>query len=318
MKMSLLIIFFCLAVVLIVGFTMNQKIYAADIKQEKKAILVVSFGTTYADTRKLTTEAVQNKISAVFPDYEVRHAFTSRIIIKKLAECDGIKVDTEKQALDKLKAEGYKEIIIQPLHIEPGDEYEKLMRVVDNYEKSKAFNKIAVGRPFLYYTGQEGKPDDYLAAIKALQMQFPKLGNHEAIALMGHGGVNPANTAYAALQLKLEDAGLKKVYIFTVDGYPTFYNLKNKLKENKIKKVVLMPLMLVAGNHANEDLAGDNKDSFKSQLIQAGYTVEIYLHGLGENSKVQDIYVEHINDAMEGKYTKTERGKDRPPIPIID
>jgi len=288
---------------------------AAPVNAGKKAILVVSFGTTYADTRKLTTEAVENKIRAAFPDYEVRHAFTSRIIIKKLAERDGLKFDTEKQTLDKLKAEGYKEIIIQPLHIEAGDEYEKLMRVVANYEKS--FDKISVGRPVLYYTGQEGeKPDDYLIAIKALQTQFPKLGKNEAVALMGHGGVNPSNAAYAALQMKLQDAGLKNVFVFTVEGYPTIENLIGELKANKIKKVTLMPMMLVAGDHANNDMAGEDKESFKSQLMAAGFKVETYIHGLGENPEIQDIYVQHTKDAIDNKYK--ERSKDRPAIPTIE
>lgn len=297
------------------AISLGQKTFAAEAVTGKKAILVVSFGTTYADTRKVTTDAVEKKIQAAFPDYEVRRAFTSRIIIKRLADRDGLQFDTEKQALDKLKAEGYTDVIIQPLHMEAGDEYEKLMKVVSKYEKS--FNNISVGRPVLYYTGQEGeKPDDYLMAIKAIQNQFPKLGKGEAIALMGHGGVNPSNAAYAALQLKVQDAGLKNVFIFTVEGYPTFENLVNELKANKIKKVTLMPLMLVAGDHANEDMAGADKESFKSQLLAAGFQVETYIHGLGENTGIQDIYVQHVKDAIDNKYKA--RGKDRPAIPVID
>ncbi|WP_319404434.1 sirohydrochlorin cobaltochelatase [uncultured Anaeromusa sp.] len=294
------------------SFSVSQ---AAEAPTVKKAILVVSFGTTYADTRKVTTDAVEAKIKAAFPEYDVRHAFTSRIIIKKLAERDGLVVDTEKQALEKLKAEGYKEIVIQPLHVEAGDEYSKLMRVVDKYEKS--FDKVSVGRPILYYTGQEGeKPDDYAIAIKALQDQLPKLGKNEAVGLMGHGGVNPSNTAYAALQLKLQDAGLKNVFVFTVEGYPTYENMVTALKANKIKKITLMPFMLVAGDHAQNDMAGDEKDSFKSQLTAAGFQVEAYIHGLGENKGIQDIYVQHVKDAIENNYK--ERGKDKPVIPVIE
>ena len=294
------------------SFSVSQ---AAEAPTVKKAILVVSFGTTYADTRKVTTDAVEAKIKAAFPEYDVRHAFTSRIIIKKLAERDGLVVDTEKQALEKLKAEGYKEIVIQPLHVEAGDEYSKLMRVVDKYEKS--FDKVYVGRPILYYTGQEGeKPDDYAIAIKALQDQLPKLGKNEAVGLMGHGGVNPSNTAYAALQLKLQDAGLKNVFVFTVEGYPTYENMVTALKANKIKKITLMPFMLVAGDHAQNDMAGDEKDSFKSQLTAAGFQVEAYIHGLGENKGIQDIYVQHVKDAIENNYK--ERGKDKPVIPVIE
>lgn len=289
--------------------------YAANAQTGKKAILVVSFGTTYADTRKVTTEAVENQIRTAFPDYEVRRAFTSRIIVKKLADEEGLKIDTEKQALDRLKAEGYTEVIVQPLHIEAGEEYEKLMNSVANYHK--VFVKIAVGRPLLYYTGQEGeKPDDYLILIKAIRTQLSKLGKGEAVAFLGHGGVHPSNAAYGVLQLKLQDSGLHNIFVFTVEGYPTLENLLDKLKQNKIKKVTLMPLMLVAGDHANNDMAGDEEDSFKSQLLKAGFRVDTYLHGLGENAAIQAIYVQHVKDAIDNQYK--ERGQDKPLIPVIE
>lgn len=307
-----------LAVTMVGGFTMKQEASAADLPESKKAILVVSFGTTYGETRKVTIEAVENKIRATFPDYEVRSAFTSRIIIKKLAERDGIQVDTEKQALDKLKAEGYTEVIVQPLHMEAGDEYEKVSHVVEEYTKSKAFMKISIGRPVLYYPGQEEKPDDYKIAINAIQTQLPKLGKYDAVAMMGHGGVHPSNAAYAMLQMKMQDVGLNNVFVFTVEGYPTVENVIEKCKEHKIKKVLLMPLMVVAGDHANNDMAGDDKDSYKSQFLQAGFKVDTYLHGLGENSGIQDIYVQHIKDAIEGKNDKHERSKDAPVIPVIE
>lgn len=282
----------------------------------KKAILVVSFGTTYPDARKLEIESVEDKIKAAFPDYEVRRAFTSRIIMKRIADREGIKIDTEKQALEKLKAEGYQEVIVQPLHIEAGDEYEKVRRVVDMYEKNKSFAKISLARPLLYYSGQEDKRDDYLAVIKALQAQLPQLGRREAVVFMGHGGTHPSNAAYAQLQMKLADAGLKHVFVFTVESYPLFEDVMAKLKENKIKKVTLMPFMLVAGNHANNDMAGDDKESAKSQLLQAGFKVDANIRGLGANTAIQDIYVQHVKDEIENKYK--ERSKDRPPIPVID
>ena len=307
-----------LAVTMVGGFTMKQGASAADLPESKKAILVVSFGTTYGETRKVTIEAVENKIRATFPEYEVRSAFTSRIIIKKLAERDGIKIDTEKQALDKLKAEGYTEVIVQPLHLEAGDEYEKVSRVVERYAQSKAFAKISLGRPVLYYTGQEGKSDDYTIAIKAIQSQLPKLDKYDAVAMMGHGGVHPSNAAYAVFQMKMQDAGLKNVFVFTVEGYPTVEDVIKKCKEQKIKKVLLMPLMVVAGDHANNDMAGDDKDSYKSQFLAAGFKVDTYLHGLGENAGIQDIYVQHVKDVIEGKNDKHERSKDAPVIPVIE
>ena len=300
------------------GMTRMQIVSAADVSEDKKAILVVSFGTTYEDTRKVTIDAVESKIKQAFPDYEVRQAFTSRIIIKKLAERDGIYMDTEKQALEKLKNEGYTEVIVQPLHMEAGDEYEKVSRVVAHYEHSKSFSKIALGRPLLYFVGQEGKPDDYSILIEGLKQQLPKLGKGEAVAFMGHGGVHPSNAAYGTLQLKLQDEKMNNVFIFTVEGYPSLENLQENLKEKKVKKVTLMPLMVVAGDHANNDMAGDEEDSYKSQLIKTGLKVDAYLHGLGENPAIQDIYVQHIKDVIDGKYNKNERSKDAPVIPVID
>ncbi|MDD4601344.1 Sirohydrochlorin cobaltochelatase [bioreactor metagenome] len=280
----------------------GQKAYAAAPETGKKAILVVSFGTTYPDTRKLTIESVESKIQAAFPDYEVRRAFTSRIIIKKLAERDSIQIDNEQQALERLKAEGYKEVIVQPLHIEAGAEYEKVRRMVSSYAHSKAFDRISLGRPILYYMGQEEKPDDYAAAIEAIKNQMPELGRRDAIVFMGHGGVHPSNAAYAVLQMKIADAGLNNVFIYTVESYPMLDQVVDKLKANKIKKVTLMPFMLVAGDHATNDMAGDEEDSAKSQLLQAGFKVDTYVHGLGENAAIQDIYVQHVQDAIDQTY----------------
>ncbi|MEL7634576.1 MULTISPECIES: sirohydrochlorin cobaltochelatase [Sporomusa] len=272
---------------------------AAPAQAGKKAILVVSFGTTYPETLKTTIEAVETKIKAEFPEYEVRRAFTSRIIIKRIAERDGVKIDTEKEALDRLKAEGFNEVIVQPLHIAAGEEFDLVKGVVKHHEAAKTFDKIALGRPIMYFMGQEEKPDDYLAAAKALENQFPKQKKDEAIVLMGHGGSHPGNSAYAAMQLKLQDEGYKNVYLFTVEGYPSFDNVLAKLKANKVKKVTLMPFMLVAGDHATNDMAGDEEDSAKSQLIAAGFKVDTYVHGLGENAGFQDIYIQHVKDAID-------------------
>jgi len=307
-----------LAVTMVGGFTVGQGVSAADIPETKKAILVVSFGTTYGETRKVTLDAVENKIRTTFPDYEVRSAFTSRIIIKKLAQRDGIEVDTEKQALDKLKAEGYTEVFVQPLHMEAGDEYEKVSRIVELYGQNKVFTKIAVGRPVFYYTGQKDRPDDYTIAIKAIQTQLPKLGKYDAVVMMGHGGVHPSNAAYAALQMKIQDAGLKNIFVFTVEGYPTVDQVIERCKAQNINNIFLMPLMVVAGDHATNDMASENKDSFKSQFRQAGFKVEPYLHGLGENPGIQDIYVQHVKDVIEGKYNNHEKSKGSPVLPVSE
>lgn len=293
---------------------------AAPANETKKAVLVVSFGTTYLEAQKLNIEGVENKIRSAFPEYDVRRAFTSRIVIKRIADRDGIKIDTEKQALEKLKAEGYKEVIVQPLHMIPGDEFDKVGKMVEQYAKNKTFDRISLSRPLIYYSGQEEKPDDYAVAIDALKTQLPKMERRDAVVFVGHGGNHPANAAYAALQLRIQDAKLKNVFVTTVDGegYPTFESVIEKMKENKIKKVTLMPLMLVAGDHANNDMAGDEPDSMKSRLVKAGFKVETYLHGLGENQAAQNIFVQHVKDAIEHKYDKNERSKDKPAIPVIE
>ncbi|SHK40464.1 sirohydrochlorin cobaltochelatase [Tepidibacter formicigenes] len=261
----------------------------------KKAVLVVSFGTSYADTRKVTIEACENKIDKAFPDYEMRRAFTSNIIIKKLKERDNIEVDTPKEALTKLKEEGFSEVVVQPLHIMNGAEYDDLAADVNNFKND--FDKLVMGNPLLTSV------EDYKNLVEALKDQMPELKDNEAVVFMGHGTHHYANATYACLDYVLEDMGIR-AYVGTVEGYPEIDNVIKKLKRNNIEKVTLMPLMLVAGDHANNDMAGDEEDSWKSILKKEGFVVETYLHGLGENEKVQDMYVEHAKEAMNTEKTE--------------
>ncbi|CAH2212031.1 sirohydrochlorin cobaltochelatase [Tepidibacter aestuarii] len=261
----------------------------------KKAVLVVSFGTSYADTRKVTIEACEEKIDKAFPDYEMRRAFTSNIIIKKLKERDGIEVDDPTQALDKLKEEGFSEVVVQSLHVMNGAEYDDLAEVVNQYKDD--FDKIKMGSPLLTSV------QDYKDLAEALKTQIGELKDNEAIVFMGHGTHHYANATYACLDYVLEDMGIN-AYVGTVEGYPELDNVINKLNKNNIEKVTLMPLMLVAGDHANNDMAGDEEDSWKSILKKEGFVVETYLHGLGENEKVQDMYVNHAKKAMKEETTE--------------
>ncbi len=271
-----------------------------DQAAKKKAIVVVSFGTSYPETLKLNIESIENRIRAAFPDYEVRRAFTSRTVIKRLAERDGVQIDNEVQALERLQAEGYQEVYIQPLHIVPGAEYDKVKELVGHYAhaREQVFEKIRLGRPLLYCMGQDGQPDDYEIAIKALASQLPEADPASAAVLMGHGGIHPANAAYGVFQLKLEDAGLTNVYIYTVEGFPSLQRIICKLKQKQVRNVTLMPFLLVAGDHATNDMAGDEEDSAKSQLLQAGFEVDVHFRGLGENTAIQDIYVAHLKAAI--------------------
>lgn len=263
----------------------------ADQKNDKKGILVVSFGTSYADTRKVTIEACEKKIDESFPEYEVRRAFTSNIIIKKLKERDNIEIDNPEEALSKMKEEGFNEVIVQPLHIMPGIEYEEVLDAVNKFEDS--FEKITVGRPILYGI------EDYKVAVEALKQQLPKLNKDQAVVVMGHGTSHPANACYSCLQSVIDDEGLN-VFVGTVEGYPEIENVIAKLKKNKIKEVTLMPYMVVAGDHASNDMAGDEEDSWKNILKKEGFIVNVYLHGLGENVGYQDIYVQRVQDCIDG------------------
>lgn len=261
--------------------------------ETKKAILVISFGTSYADTRKVTIEACEKKIQDTFSDYEVRRAFTSDIIIKIMKERDNLVVDTPEEALQKLQDEGFSEVIVQPLHVIPGAEFHDIVNVVRKYKTT--FDTIHLGAPLLATT------HDYMAVAEAIKGQLPELGEHEAVAFMGHGTHHPANAAYAALERVFEDKDMKRVFVGTVEGYPEFEHVLKRLQNNKIEKATLMPFMLVAGDHAQNDMAGDEEDSWKTMLKKEGFVVETFLHGLGENQAIQDIYVQHIKDAIEGE-----------------
>lgn len=262
-----------------------------EVAAVKKGILVASFGTSYADTRKVTIEACEEKIKGSFPDYEVKRAFTSSIIRKILKDRDKIEVDGLVEALTKMKEEKFTDVIIQPLHIIPGEEYHEVIAAANKFKAD--FQSIVVGRPILTTM------DDYRTATDALKAQLPELKKTQAVVFMGHGTHHPANSSYACLQMVVND-NLSNVYIGTVEGYPALDDVIKSLKKDGIKEVTLMPFMVVAGDHANNDMAGDEEDSWKTILKKEGFVVNTYLHGLGENKGIQDMYVNHVQDCIDG------------------
>lgn len=256
----------------------------------KKGILVVSFGTTYADTCARTIAACEKAIAEEFTEYQVRRAYTSNMIRRILRERDGLEIDSLEEALERMLQDGFKQIVIQPLHIIPGEEYhEKIIKQSRRFENS--FEKLEIGRPLLF------NEDDYYLAAAALRNQLPVLDDKKAVLLMGHGSDHPANACYAQFQMILADE-IPHVYVANVEGYPGLENVIPRLKADGIKEVTLMPLMLVAGEHAHRDMAGENEDSWKSQLTKEGFQVNIYLHGLGENSAYREIYLQHVRDCL--------------------
>ena len=276
---------------------------AASSTEKGRVIVVTSFGTTYDDARKDNIESVETAIKANFPDYEVRRAFTSKIVMKRLAE-RGIIVSDLEQTLATLKKEGYREVVVQTTHLTPGEEFDnKVMPVVNKHLQAKSFDKLVVGRPLLTYQGQNGQTDDFAVMANALKQQLPVLQLPDrAVVFMGHGSPNRPSLVYGLLQERLTAAGLNAVIgVVEETDHPNFEDALALLKEKGYKKVMLMPLMLVAGDHANNDMAGDENDSWKSILQKEGFEVSTYLHGLGENKAVQDIYIQHVRDAITGQ-----------------
>lgn len=263
----------------------------------KKAILVVSFGTSYLETLKKSIEAIEDRIDKHFEGYDVYRAFTAHMIIRKLQSKHNMYVKTPEEALEELVEKGYEEVIIQPLHIIPGEEFHYIKKVEHRF--SKKFKSLKVGRPIFYYQGIEELPQDYTLFINSVKTLFEEDKN---VVLFGHGTAHPANAVYGCLQAVLQDEGYENVFVGTVEGYPTFETVLRRVKKRNIKEVTLIPLMLVAGDHAINDMASDEEDSWKSMFEAEGIKANPYLHGLGEIKDFQDLYIQRIEDVIAKRY----------------
>jgi sirohydrochlorin cobaltochelatase len=259
----------------------------------KKALLVVSFGTSYADTREKTIGASEKALAAAFPDYDLKRAFTAQTIIDILKSRDGIETDNVAGAIEKLYKEGYGEVLVQPLHVINGEEYDGLLSDLAPY--SKKFAKLIIGKPLL--NGFE----DYKAMVAAVSPSMPELGEHDAVVFMGHGTPHFANSAYGLMDYTFKANGYPHVYVGTVEGYPDLESVMHFLKADGIEKVTLMPLMIVAGDHAQNDMAGDEDSSWKVILKSAGYEVDTRLVGLGEMDGIHQMYIQHAQEALKGE-----------------
>lgn len=269
----------------------------------KKAIVVASFGTTFDHARKVNIESVEQDVTKAFPKYDTYRAFTSRIVMKRLAD-KGIFVDDLDKTLNKLHQQGYSEVIVQPTLITPEEEYDnKIMKVVNKYKAEKTFEKLIVSRPLLTYQGKNGQTDDFAVLSKAISGQFPKKqAADEVVLFMGHGSPNRHNVAYKLLhESMLKDNKQVAMGVVEDTDYPNFQDALSYIKSKGYKKILLMPLMLVAGDHAHNDMAGEEPDSWKNMLLKEGFEVSVYMKGLGENPAVRAIFVEHIKDAIVGK-----------------
>jgi len=258
---------------------------------QRKAILAVSFGTSYKETRNKTIGAWGERFEKTFPEYEVRRAFTSEFIIEKLKRRDDVEIDTPEEALKKLRDLGYSEVIVQPLHIIAGNEYHELVEEVRSM--SGHFDLLVPGKPLLSET------KDYFQLANAILSKYREcLGQNEALVLMGHGSDHSADSAYSKLDYVFTDLEGPEVLVGTVEGYPGLGHVIDKLNSMDIEKVHLVPLMLVAGEHVQNDMAGEDDDSWKNILKNEGFDVETYVEGLGESELVREMYVGKIEELI--------------------
>lgn len=255
----------------------------------KKALMIVSFGTSFDEAMPAIVN-IEETCRRAFPDYDFYRAFTSGMIIRKLKKTKNIVIHNPQEVMEQLAAEGYEEVLCQPTHIINGMEYEKMMGMLAPYKDR--IPVIRVGRPLL--TDEE----DYRKSCQIVMQELDRpLEQDEAFVLMGHGTEHFSNSAYCQFENMLRDLGYENTYVGTVEGFPGLDYVIRRMKIRGIRKVHLMPLMIVAGDHARNDLAGAEADSWDSLLQAEGFETEIILKGMGEIDAIAALFVEHLQAA---------------------
>ena len=277
-------------------------------------LLVVSFGTSFNDSRAEDIKGIEDKLQEAYPDWSVRRAFTAQIIINHVEARDDEVIDNMQQALDRAVANGVKNLVVQPTHLMHGAEYDEMTEAIDGYKDK--FESVAIAEPMLGEVGEDATVinDDKKAVAQAITDEACKEAGYDsmeaaaedgtAFVFMGHGTSHTANVTYDQMQTQMEDLGLTNAFIGTVEGKPEDTECQAviaKVKDAGFKKVVLRPLMVVAGDHANNDMAGDDDDSWKSQFEAAGAfdSVDCQIAGLGRIEAVEILYVEHTKAAID-------------------
>ena len=277
-------------------------------------LLVVSFGTSFNDSRAEDIKGIEDTLAEAFPDWSVRRAFTAQIIINHVQARDDEAIDNMQQALDRAVANGVKNLVVQPTHLMHGAEYDEMVEAVDEYKDK--FESVAIAEPMLGEVGDDATVinDDKAAVAKAITDQAVSEAGYDsmeaaaedgtAFVFMGHGTSHTANITYDQMQTQMEELGFTNAFIGTVEGEPedtACDEVINKVKDAGFKKVILRPLMVVAGDHANNDMAGDDEDSWKSMFEASGDFDEIdcQIEGLGRIDAVEQIYVEHTQAAID-------------------
>ncbi len=254
----------------------------------KKAILAVSFGTSYHETMEKTIGFIEKKISEKYREYDIFRAFTSSIIVKKL-KGEGFDINGVKDELNRILNLGYEECYIQPTHMIAGIEYEKVLREAEEFKDK--FKVLKIGKPLFQTTNDLKK----LVKILGENVEF---NDGEAVVLMGHGSEHCVNTVYAALDYMFKDFGYENFFVGTVEAYPDLETVLKFVKAKKYKKAVLMPLLMVAGDHALNDMAGDEDDSWVNIFNSNGVEARAVVKGIGEYAQVAEMYIEHIQEYL--------------------
>ena len=254
-----------------------------DDEAGRTALLMVHFGTTHDDTRQLTIDAVNNLARQDFPQAEVREAYTSRIVIKRLAQ-RGIVRQTPLEALLQLRADGFERVVVQPTHIIPGEEYATLLNDVRQVEH--LFKYVRVGKPLLYTLADCREMAGKLTAAHATE-------KHTHVVFVGHGTEHPANAVYSQMDRLMKQCS-PRCHVGTIEGFPALDDVVQQLRQDKARRVVLVPLMFVAGDHAKNDISVE----WKEALEKEGMQVQLCIEGLGQRADVQDLFVRHVREAM--------------------
>ena len=257
----------------------------------EKELLVVSFGTSFNDSRRLTVGAIEKALQEAYPDWSVRRAFTSQIIIDHLAKRDGEIIDNVHDALERAIKNGVKILVVQPTHLMDGFEYNDLKKELAAY--ADAFDQIVLGDALLTIDR-----DFDMVAEAIVEATAAYDDGETAVCFMGHGTEAASNGVYAKMQTVLSEAGCEHYYIGTVEAEPSVEDVLESVKAGSYKRAVLRPLMIVAGDHANNDMAGDEADSWKSVFEAAGYEVSCVVEGLGQLPAIRQLIVEHAGEAL--------------------
>lgn len=253
---------------------------------KKKAILAVSFGTSFNETREKTIDRIEDDIRGAYPDCTLYRAWTSKMILRKIQKRDNLHICNVQEAMEQMLQDGITDLTVQPTHVINGLENDRMKEDVLYYKDR--FDRISFGAPLL------SSEQDNREAIEALMAEWTSLPENEALVLMGHGTSHYANAIYAALDYMFKDLGYPNVFLGTVEAYPSMESLLKQIHAFQPKKVHLAPFMIVAGDHAQNDMAGDDPDSWYFQFVRAGFPVECHLKGLGEYEGIRRIFLRHI------------------------